>query len=77
MLTKTLACEWAKAGVRVNAVAPGFVQSDMTARYPKETLAEWCDQTPMGRLGLPQEIASAVHFLASDVSSYILRERYC
>lgn len=65
------ACEWARSGVRVNAVAPGFVQSEMTSKYPEETLAQWCDQTPMGRLGLPHEVASAVHFLASDASSYI------
>ncbi|MER8804979.1 SDR family oxidoreductase [Mesorhizobium sp. M0998] len=71
MVTKTLACEWARSGVRVNAVAPGFVQSEMTGKYPDEVINAWSDQTPMGRLGQPDEVASAVHFLASDASSYI------
>ncbi|RWQ47491.1 SDR family oxidoreductase [Mesorhizobium sp.] len=71
MVTKTLACEWARFGVRVNAVAPGFVQSEMTGKYPDEVVNAWSDQTPMGRLGQPHEIASAVHFLASDASSYM------
>lgn len=71
MVTKSLACEWARSGVRVNAVAPGFVQSEMTAKYPDEVVNAWSNQTPMGRLGLPHEVASAVHFLSSDASSYI------
>lgn len=71
MVTKTLACEWARSGVRVNAVAPGFVWSDMTEKYPKQVVDAWSDQTPMGRFAQPEEIASAVHFLASDASSYM------
>ncbi|KAA3447945.1 3-oxoacyl-ACP reductase [Mesorhizobium sp. SARCC-RB16n] len=71
MVTKTLACEWARSGVRVNAVAPGFVRSDMTDKYPKEVITAWSNQTPMGRFAEPEEIASAVQFLASDASSYM------
>ncbi|WP_432284905.1 SDR family oxidoreductase [Aminobacter sp. BA135] len=71
MVTKTLACEWARSGVRVNAVAPGFIQSEMTNQYPIEVVRAWSDRTPMGRFGQPHEIASAVQFLASDASSYI------
>lgn len=71
MVTKTLACEWARSGVRVNAVAPGFVWSEMTDKYPEDVIKAWCDQTPMGRLAHPEEIASAVHFLASDAASYM------
>ncbi|RWE20485.1 MAG: SDR family oxidoreductase [Mesorhizobium sp.] len=71
MITKTLACEWARSGVRVNAVAPGFIASEKIVNFPKDVLAQWCDQTPIGRLGQPHEIASAVHFLASEASSYI------
>ncbi|MDX8529166.1 SDR family oxidoreductase [Mesorhizobium sp. MSK_1335] len=71
MVTKTLACEWARSGVRVNAVAPGFVQTEMTDKYPEEVLKAWSEQTPMHRLGQPHEIASAVHFLASDAASYV------
>ncbi|TIN74633.1 MAG: SDR family oxidoreductase [Mesorhizobium sp.] len=71
MVTKTLACEWARFGVRVNAIAPGFVQSEMTGKYSEEVVNAWCDLTPMRRFGRPDEVASAVHFLASDASSYI------
>lgn len=71
MVTKTLACEWARSGVRVNAVAPGFVRSEMTDKYPQEVVKAWSDQTPMRRFGQPHEIASAVQFLASDAASYI------
>jgi NAD(P)-dependent dehydrogenase (short-subunit alcohol dehydrogenase family) len=73
LLTKSLAVEWAKSGVRVNAVAPGYVGTELTLRGRSN--AEWYDtwmrMTPMGRLGEPREIANAVLFLAADASSYI------
>ncbi|MCA1494911.1 SDR family oxidoreductase [Ensifer sp. NBAIM29] len=69
MLTKTFACEWAKSGVRVNAVAPGYIPTEMI-RDPNN-ISTWVDLTPMGRLGRTEEIANVVQFLASDASSYM------
>ena len=73
MLTKSLACEWAKSGVRVNAVAPGYINTEMTlrGRATPEWDACWLEMTPMGRCGEPPEVASAVLFLASDAASYV------
>jgi NAD(P)-dependent dehydrogenase (short-subunit alcohol dehydrogenase family) len=72
MLTKSLAAEWAKRGVRVNAIAPGYVATKITKRgmTNEEWYKIWKDFTPMGRVGEPSEIAPAVVFLASDASSY-------
>ncbi|WP_428423560.1 SDR family NAD(P)-dependent oxidoreductase [Pararhizobium sp.] len=73
LLTKSLAVEWAKLGVRVNAVAPGYVGTELTlrGRSNEEWFGTWMRMTPMGRLGEPREIANAVLFLAADASSYI------
>ena len=73
MMTKALACEWAKTGVRVNALAPGYIATDMTLqmRARPELFETWMDMTPMGRCGEPSEVASAAVFLASDASSYV------
>jgi len=73
MLTKSLACEWASSGVRVNAVAPGYIATEMTSvgRAKKDWYRCWTDMTPMGRCGEPSEVASAVLFLASDAASYV------
>ncbi|MDA9448350.1 hypothetical protein XI01_16805 [Bradyrhizobium sp. CCBAU 21360] len=70
MLTKTFACEWAKSGVRVNAIAPGYISTEMTSD-PSYEISTWVELTPMGRFGRTDEVASVVHFLASDASSYM------
>jgi NAD(P)-dependent dehydrogenase (short-subunit alcohol dehydrogenase family) len=71
-LTKSLACEWAQYKIRVNAIAPGYVATEMTllGRNKPDWFKYWIDMTPMKRLAKPEEIASAVLFLASDSSSY-------
>ena len=70
-LSKSLAKELAPRGVRVNAVAPGFVVTDMTAELSDELKGSALDAIPLGRMGEPEDIAKAVAFLASDDSAYI------
>jgi len=70
-LTRTVARELAGRGITVNAVAPGFIATEMTAGLGEEVLAEVKKQTPLARLGEPQDIADAVLFLASDGASFI------
>lgn len=70
-LTKSLAREYASRGITVNAVAPGFIETDMTASLPEEAKTHMVGQTPLGRVGSPQDVASAVAFLASDAASYM------
>lgn len=70
-LTESLAREFARKGITVNAVAPGFIETDMTQGMPEAALEQVKAQTPMGRLGKPEEIADAVAFLASPRSSFI------
>ena len=69
--TKSLAKEVAKRNINVNAVAPGFIQTDMTNILKEETKENIVKQIPLGRIGNPQDIANVVKFLASDDSSYI------
>jgi NAD(P)-dependent dehydrogenase (short-subunit alcohol dehydrogenase family) len=71
MLTKSLAGEWAARGVRVNAVAPTYIETPMTkgGMDNPEWYAQWLEMTPMHRVGQPPEIAAVVLFLASDASS--------
>lgn len=69
--TETLARELARKNITVNAVAPGFIETDMTKDIPEAALAQVKAQTPLGRLGKPEEIADAVVFLASPRASYI------
>ena len=69
--TKSVAREYASRGVTVNAVAPGYIETDMTAALPEEARKAVIDQTPLARVGRPEEVAAAVVFLASDEASYI------
>ena len=70
-LTKSLAKELAPRGVRVNAVAPGFVETDMTADLSDEIRGAAVAAIPLGRMGAPEDIAGAVAFLASGAAGYI------
>jgi 3-oxoacyl-[acyl-carrier protein] reductase len=69
--TKAVALEVASRGITVNIVAPGLIETDMTRTLTDEGREEWASQIPLGRLGTPADIASAVCFLASDEASYI------
>jgi len=69
--TKSLAREVSARGITVNAIAPGFIETDMTDSLPDEQKAVLMSQIPMNRLGKPNEIAQAVLFLAADSGSYI------
>lgn len=73
-LTKSVAREVGSRGVRVNAVAPGFIETDMTGGLNDEQRATLTAQIPMARIGTPDEIASVCLFLASDLASYITGE---
>ncbi len=70
-LTKSLAKEVASRSVRVNAVAPGFIETDMTKNLPEKVREAYLAQIAMGRLGRPGEVAEVVSFLASDKASYV------
>jgi NAD(P)-dependent dehydrogenase (short-subunit alcohol dehydrogenase family) len=70
-LTKSLAAEWAPLGVRVNAVAPGYVRTEMTPLDRPEFKRYWIDDTPQQRAATPDEIAPSVVFLASPAASYM------
>jgi 3-oxoacyl-[acyl-carrier protein] reductase len=70
-LSKSVAKEYASRGVLVNCIAPGFIETDMTAALPPEARAALLDQIALGRLGQPDDIAAAVLFLASDLAGYI------
>jgi 3-oxoacyl-[acyl-carrier protein] reductase len=69
--TKSLALEVASRSITVNAVAPGFIQTDMTAELTEEQKNRLLQAIPQGRLGQPSDVAKAVGFLASDAASYI------
>lgn len=70
-LTKSVAKELASRGVTVNAVAPGFIETDMTAALPEEVKATYLRQIPLGRFGKPTDVAGVVAFLASEEASYL------
>ena len=70
-LTKTVAKEYAKRGVRVNAIAPGFIETAMTAKLTDEQKKMQTDYIGLARLGQPDDVANAVLFLASDLAGYV------
>ena len=75
--TKALAKEAAPSGIRVNCVAPGFIQTDMTGCFSEETRRAVCAETPLGRLGEPDDVAAAVLFLALEDASFITGQTLC
>lgn len=73
-LTKSLARELGKDNIRVNAVAPGIIYTDMMKNVPKEVIEPLIKTIPLGKIGKPEDIANAFLFLASDMASYITGE---
>lgn len=72
--TKALGKELAGMGIRVNAIAPGFIETPMTAKIPEKLATEMIKNIPIGHIGQPEDIAKPILFLASDMSSYVTGE---
>ena len=70
-LAKSIAQEMGSKGIRANAIAPGFIETAMTAALPDDVRAEWCKKIPLRRGGTPEDVANVALFLASDLSSYV------
>ena len=69
--TKSLAQEIGARNVRVNAIAPGFIETEMTAKLPEDVKQQWAEQIPLKRAGKPEDVANMAIFLASDMASYV------
>ncbi|MEO0234764.1 MAG: 3-oxoacyl-[acyl-carrier-protein] reductase [candidate division WOR-3 bacterium] len=69
--TKSLAKEVGSRNVRVNAIAPGFIETDMTKKLPEEVIKEYAKLIPLGRMGIPEDVANLCLFLSSEKASYI------
>ena len=76
-LTKSCAKELAARQITVNAVAPGFIETDMTAALPEAVRAEMAKGIPAGRAGKPEDVANAVAFFAAEQSSYLTGQVLC
>ncbi|MDX9781418.1 MAG: 3-oxoacyl-[acyl-carrier-protein] reductase [Bacteroidales bacterium] len=70
-LTKSIAQELGSRGVRANAVAPGFIITEMTDKLPEDVKKQWAEQIPLRRGGKPEDVADVCTFLASELSSYV------
>ncbi len=70
-MTKSLAREYASRGITVNAIAPGYIETDMTAELPEAARQAVIQSTPLGRVGRPEEVASAALYLASEEAGYV------
>jgi 3-oxoacyl-[acyl-carrier protein] reductase len=70
-LTKSVALELGSRNIRCNAIAPGFIETEMTAKLDQDTVEGWRKEIPLKRGGTPEDVANACVFLASDMSSYI------
>lgn len=70
-LAKSVAQEVGSRGIRANAIAPGFIETDMTAALPQDVRDDWTKKIPLRRAGKPEDIANVALFLASDLSSYV------
>ncbi|WP_033260992.1 SDR family NAD(P)-dependent oxidoreductase [Amycolatopsis vancoresmycina] len=70
-IAKSAAKELGRSGIRVNAVAPGVIETDLTAGLSEDAKAENAGKTPLGRLGRPEEVANAIRFLVSDEASFV------
>jgi 3-oxoacyl-[acyl-carrier protein] reductase len=71
-LTRALAAEFGPKGIRVNCVVPGYIETDMTARMPRQMKRMSLERVVLKRFGKPDEVSSVVSFLASDAASYIM-----
>ncbi len=69
--TKSVAQEIGARNVRVNAIAPGFIETEMTAKLPEDVKKQWAEQIPLKRAGKPEDVANMAIFLASDMASYV------
>ena len=69
--TKSIALELGSRNIRCNAIAPGFIETEMTAKLDEKMVQEWRDAIPLKRGGNPEDIANACLFLASDLSAYV------